>query len=96
MEQLISSEGLKKRKPKKCTSMAECENRNEQFEKISEKKQDCIAHGIPVFSIDTKKKELIGPFRRDGQVFVAKLQRQRIMIFHHLQMERLSHGVFLT
>lgn len=37
VEQLISSEGLKKRKPKKCTSMAECENRNEQFEKISEK-----------------------------------------------------------
>lgn len=77
--------------------MAECENRNEQFEKISEKKQDRIAHGIPVFSIDTKKNEnslvLLGGM---GKFFVAKLQRQRIMIFHHLQMERLSHGVFLT
>lgn len=77
VEQLISSEGLKKRKPKKCTSMAECENRNEQFEKISEKKQDCIAHGIPVFSIDTKKKELIGPFRRDGQVFCSKAPKTK-------------------
>jgi len=43
-------------------------DRNEQFERINELKQQYIDEGNPVISIDTKKKELIGNFYREGVV----------------------------
>ena len=77
LKQIISKEGFKKRTPKKCTSMAECNKRNEQFEKISAMRSMCEENHIPVFSIDTKKKELVGPFRRGGQVYCDRSPRCR-------------------
>ena len=41
-------------------------DRNAQFENIARLKADYLARGEPVISIDTKKKELIGNFARDG------------------------------
>ena len=75
LKQIISKEGFKKRTPKKCTSMAECKKRNEQFEKISAMRSMCEKNHIPVFSIDTKKKEMVGPFRRGGQVYCDRSPR---------------------
>jgi hypothetical protein len=45
--------------------MADCELRDEQFKVIEQQRKYCDEHGIPVFSVDTKKKELLGPYRRD-------------------------------
>jgi len=42
-------------------------DRNAQFENIAKLKAAYLARGEPVLSIDTKKKELIGNFARDGQ-----------------------------
>jgi hypothetical protein len=44
-------------------------NRNEQIENIGKIKAKYIAAGNPVISIDTKKKELIGNFSRDGKTY---------------------------
>ncbi len=41
-------------------------DRNAQFEFINEQATQCIAEGNPVVSVDTKKKELIGPYKNNG------------------------------
>jgi hypothetical protein len=42
------------------------EDRNAQFEHIAELRQSFASRGLPVISIDTKKKELIGQFKNAG------------------------------
>jgi len=54
---------------RKCKTLKEVENRNEQFEYIAQSKSEFIKNNLPVLSIDTKKKEMIGNFYRDGKVF---------------------------
>jgi len=61
-----------KRKMRKCKTMKEVNNRNEQFEHIASLKSQFIKNDFPVLSIDTKKKEMIGNFYRDGKVFCNK------------------------
>ena len=46
--------------------MGQHADRNAQFEKIAKLKQQYLDAGLPVISIDTKKKELLGNFHRDG------------------------------
>ena len=41
-------------------------DRNEQFEYISRRRKQAAAEGIPAISVDTKKKELVGPFKNPG------------------------------
>lgn len=41
--------------------------RNRQFEYIASQKRTFIAAGLPIISIDAKKKELIGNFKNPGQ-----------------------------
>lgn len=41
-------------------------DRNAQFEHIAELREDRAARGIPVISVDTKKKELVGLFKNPG------------------------------
>jgi Rhodopirellula transposase DDE domain len=43
-------------------------NRNAQFENIARLKKEFLQDGLPVISMDTKKKELLGDFSRDGQI----------------------------
>jgi Rhodopirellula transposase DDE domain len=41
-------------------------DRNAQFEHIAQLRNDFAARGLPVISVDTKKKELIGRFKNSG------------------------------
>lgn len=66
VRQIIASEGYTRRKPVKTLPMADCESRDEQFKNIEQLRKQCEEEGIPLFSMDTKKKELLGPFRRDN------------------------------
>ena len=47
-------------------------DRNAQFEHINARAQECIKRGVPVISVDTKKKELIGNFKNGGQEWQPK------------------------
>ena len=47
-------------------------DRNEQFEYISKSSQDFLDRQQPVISVDTKKKELIGPFKNAGREWQEK------------------------
>jgi hypothetical protein len=42
-------------------------DRNAQFEHINAKAKDCVDRGVPVISVDTKKKELVGNFKNAGK-----------------------------
>ena len=44
-------------------------DRNAQFEYIEQKKKEFKEAGLPIISIDTKKKELIGNFKNAGRVW---------------------------
>ncbi len=47
-------------------------DRNAQFEHINEKAKKFLKEGIPVLSVDTKKKELIGNFKNAGREYRKK------------------------
>ena len=54
-------------------------HRDEQFENIAVLKESYSAAGNPVISIDTKKKEYIGNFYRDGHLYT----REEIQTYDH-------------
>ena len=47
------------------------EDRDAQFVKIGSAKAACIEAGIPIISVDTKKKEMVGNFCREGPVYCS-------------------------
>ena len=68
VEQMIENAGLRKRSFSKSMPMGQVAERDAQFRKIDRLVSGCVDAGIPVVSADTKKKELIGNFKRDGKV----------------------------
>ena len=66
VSRLLKEHGYRRRKPQKKRTMGQHADRNAQFENIAELKQKALDAGSPVISIDTKKKEMLGNFHRDG------------------------------
>jgi hypothetical protein len=54
-------------------------DRNAQFQNIARWKQEYLAAGQPVLSMDTKKKELLGNFYRAGRLYTQEV----IEVFDH-------------
>ena len=69
VSQLLKKHGYGRRKAlKKKTMGPRHPDRNTQFENIARLKKVYLKAGLPVISIDTKKKELMGDFYRDGLI----------------------------
>ena len=69
VSQLLKKHGYRRRKALKRKTMGPRHpDRNAQFENIARLKKKYLKAGSPVISIDTKKKELIGNFYRDGVI----------------------------
>jgi hypothetical protein len=69
VSQLLREHGYRRRKAlKKKTMGPRNPNRNAQFENIGRLKKEYLKAGLPVISMDTKKKELLGDFYRDGKI----------------------------
>jgi Rhodopirellula transposase DDE domain len=69
VSQLLRKHRYRRRKAlKKKTMGPRHPDRNAQFENIARLKREYLKAGLPVISIDTKKKELIGAFYRDGAI----------------------------
>jgi hypothetical protein len=66
VSRLLHEHGYRRRKPQKKRTMGQHADRNAQFENIAELKEQYQSAGHPVISIDTKKKEMLGNFHRDG------------------------------
>lgn len=53
-------------------------DRNAQFEFINGTAKDFLARGLPVISVDTKKKELVGPFKNGGREWEKKSKPKEV------------------
>lgn len=66
---LLKKMGFSLKANKRKQGKSGCPDRDEQFKYIASQKQQFITAGLPIVSIDTKKKELIGDFRNKGQTW---------------------------
>lgn len=66
VSRLLYDLGFRRRKSQKNRTMEQHTDRDTQFVNIDRLKQEYLAAGKPVISMDTKKKELLGNFYRDG------------------------------
>lgn len=53
--------------------------RNQQFVYIAQQKQRHMKQGLPIISVDSKKKEMVGPFKNPGQVWT----RDAVLVNDH-------------
>jgi Rhodopirellula transposase DDE domain len=64
---LLRDHGYSLQAANKTVEGAQHPDRNAQFDHINAKAQDCVERGVPVISVDTKKKELVGNFKNAGR-----------------------------
>jgi len=55
------------------------EQRNRQFHYVQQQRRDYVRRGLPVISVDTKSRELIGPFHQAGRTW----SRDAIEVLDH-------------
>src|SRR5262249_14945338 len=53
---------------------SKCPERDEQFRHIASQRARFTAAGLPIISVDTKKKELIGNFRNGGKAWCRQAE----------------------
>jgi len=69
VKKLLKKHRLGQRKTRKKKSLGNHPDRDAQFQHIAKLKASHFESGDPVISVDTKKKELLGNFSREGQTF---------------------------
>jgi len=73
VRQLLKKHGYRLRKAQKRKSMKKnVPDRNEQFDNILKLKSEYQKTGNPIVSMDTKKKEYLGNFYRDGHLYTLE------------------------
>ena len=75
VQQLLDLHDIGRRQAFKNLTMGQHKDRNAQFENIATLKSRYFDSLDPLMSIDTKKRELMGLFYRDGQLYVQKTQQ---------------------
>jgi Rhodopirellula transposase DDE domain len=74
VRRLLKSMGFSLKANKRKQGRPGCPERDAQFKYIASQRQRFTAQGLPVMSVDTKKKELIGEFRSDGKTWRKKAE----------------------
>lgn len=72
-------------------------DRDAQFRYVNEQARHHVAHGQPVVSVDTKKKELIGPYRNAGETWRPKGDPEEVNTYDFVDKElgkAIPYGVF--
>jgi hypothetical protein len=72
VRQLLDRHGYRRRKAQKRRSLKQHKDRDQQFRNIARLRAEYEASPNPILSIDTKKKEMLGNFYRDGKLFVLE------------------------
>ncbi len=92
---LLQRHGYRRRQAVKKKTMGRHPDRNAQFENIARLKQEYLDAGLPVISIDTKKKELLGTFYRAG---VIETQESIVVNDHDFSSQGrgtlIPHGIY--
>ncbi len=79
VRRILGALDFRLRKIAKVLPGKESPHRNQQFLRIAELKENFLASGLPVISMDTKKKEFLGNLYRHGRVYT----REAIKAFDH-------------
>ena len=79
VEQLLEADGYHRRQAQKACAMGENPDRDAQFLNIARLKEEYLHSPNPVLSIDTKKRELLGNFFREGVL----LTKRTLLTFDH-------------
>lgn len=79
VHKLLKKHGYRRRKAQKKQTMKSVPQRDEQFAKIEALVAEFTASGNPIISLDTKKKEYLGNFYRDGHLYT----REELHAFDH-------------
>jgi len=95
IRRLLKKFNVGRRKAKKNKAMGHHPDRNAQFENITRLRQEHVATGDPIISIDTKNKEKLGNYYRPGHTFTA----QTVETFDHdfdtaKQGKIIPHGIY--
>jgi len=69
IRKLLRKHNYRRRKAQKQKTMKAVAHREEQFEHIAQLKREYEAAGNPIISIDTKKKEYLGNYYREGHLY---------------------------
>lgn len=69
---LLRQHGYSLQAPNKAAEGKQHPDRNAQFEHINKIAEACLERGVPVISVDTKKKELVGDFKNGGREWQPK------------------------
>ena len=75
----------------KSQTLKEVKNRNEQFEHITQLKEEFTKENLPILSIDSKKKEMPGNFYREGKLYTQEVQK----VYDH-DFNSFSDGVIIS
>jgi len=68
------------------------EDRNKQFEYIYETMKDAQSRNQPVISVDTKKRELVGNYKNNGQEWRPEWQPIKVNV-HDFEDKELGHAI---
>lgn len=68
VDRLLEECHMGQRHPQKIKTMVDDPDRDEQFRHIADLKNEYLAAGLPVLSMDTKKREILGDYVRPGRV----------------------------
>ena len=71
IKKLLKKHHFKRRLAQKKETLKQVAGRDQQFERIAELKAQYQQAGNPIISMDTKKKELLGNFYRDGKLYTT-------------------------
>jgi hypothetical protein len=88
--QLLNDAKFRRRKLHKTLAMGSVSGRNEQFERIAELREEYESQGWPVLSMDSKKKEGLGPYYRPGVLFAP----EQVPVYDH-DFLRAAKGVLI-
>lgn len=73
VKQLLKRHGYVTRKARKSRAMGGHPDRDRQFENIARLRREYLETDDPIVSMDTKKKELIGNFYREGRLLTQEV-----------------------
>ncbi len=90
VRQLLAKHKFKRRKAQKSKTAKNVKNRDEQFKNIAKLKAEYMATENPIISIDTKKKEMLGNFYREGRLYT-----QDVIEVNNHDFNSLAEGVVI-
>jgi len=85
---LLKEQGYSLQSNRKTEEGGDHPDRDAQFCFINQKAKDFQKRGQPVISVDTKKKELIGNYKNNGQEYYKKGQSPRVNVYDFLDKEK--------